>query len=81
MKLQKCVYKFFKKREQFTDYALVSNKTKRDVVKLQPDFPNTAYFFHGASSLTLRCLHLTIVYRDDLSAITKCILKSDIGNQ
>ena len=30
--LQKCVSRFFKKRMQFTDSAVVLNKTKRDVL-------------------------------------------------
>ena len=30
--LQKCVSRFFKKKEQFTDSAMTLNKTKRDVL-------------------------------------------------
>ena len=43
--LQKCVSKFFQKKEQFTDSAMALNKIKRDVFKLQQHFRNTVYFF------------------------------------
>ena len=45
-------YRFFKKREQFTDSVVASNKTK-NLFKLQEDFMDTMYFFHSANSLTL----------------------------
>ena len=48
------------------------NKTKRGVIKL--------YFFQYVNSLTLNTVDLLraqrIVYRDNLSAITKCITKA-----
>ena len=50
--LQKCVFRFFKKRKQFTDSAVALNKTKRNAFKLQQHFRNTVHFFHSANSLT-----------------------------
>ena len=50
---KKGVSRFFKKEEQFTDSAVVLNRTKRDVLKLQQQFGNTVYFFQGANSRTL----------------------------
>ena len=70
--LQKCVSKFFKKREQFTDSAVALNKTKRGVFEL--------HFFQCINSLTLNTVDLLraqrIVYRDNLSTVTKYITKA-----
>ena len=51
VKLQKFFTGFFKNREQFTDTAAASNKTKRDFFKLQQDVKDAVHFFHSANSL------------------------------
>ena len=61
--LQKCVSRFFKKREEFIYSAEALNKTKRGVVKLQQHFGNTVHFFHSANSLTL----ITVCIKNRLS--------------
>ena len=43
VKLQKCFYRFFKKREQFTDSVVASNKTKK-FFKLQQDSTTPCIF-------------------------------------
>ena len=54
VELQKCFSGFFKKIEQFMDSAVISNKIKREFLKLQLDLMDTVYFFHSANSLTLK---------------------------
>ena len=65
--IAKSLSRFFKKREQFTDSAVASNKTKKDFVKLLQDFTNIVYFFDSANSLTLHSMHkqsfIAIIYR------------------
>ena len=48
--LQKCVSKFFKKREQYTDSAVALSRTKRNVFK--------QHFFQCVNSITLNTLDL-----------------------
>ena len=77
--LRKCVSRLFKKRKQFMESNVALNKAKRDVFKLQQHFRNTVFFFHSANSLSLITVYncaLRIVYRDNLSAMTKYITKA-----
>ena len=67
--LKKCFYRCFKKREQFMDCRGIKQNKER-FFKPQLYFMDAVYFFY-------------IVYRDNLSAITKYITKaiSIIGNK
>ena len=43
--LQKCVSRFFKKREQFTDSAVALNKTKKDALTSNYTLGTQCIFF------------------------------------
>ena len=72
--LQKCFSRFFDKREQFKDFAMAFNKTKRDFSTLRQDLMDTVCFFPSANLLTLKFEHCEC--KQSFIAITKYITKA-----